>query len=124
MDPNRPSYPTAEQEKWAQSQARSAQQAQSNAPPAAYAPPPSYDPSTYGAHNHQQDGRGGTLVLFDMENGNQVGELGERIQVSGVAPGSQGWWAGHHSTMTFSCPELIHFIQNLWRSTSAGRTEL
>ncbi|KAI5795396.1 senescence-associated protein-domain-containing protein [Peziza echinospora] len=88
---DRPTYPTAEQEKWAQAQSQSqSSRSQLNAPSNGYAaPPPTYDPSAYGTIKHPQDGQGGTLVLYDMENGNQVGELGEHIQVSGVSPGSQ-----------------------------------
>lgn len=48
-----------------------------------------YDPSRWATPPPQGDRAGeGTLILVD-ENGNQVGGLGEHINVAGVVPGSQ-----------------------------------
>lgn len=50
--------------------------------------PPKYDPSRYGTPPPPQNqDPEGTLILVD-ENGQQVGALGEHINVAGVVPGS------------------------------------
>ena len=57
-----------------------------------------YDPSRWATPPPQGDRVGeGTLVLVD-ENGNQVGALGEHINVAGVVPGSQGSFLFHFET--------------------------
>ncbi|KAF8473217.1 senescence-associated protein-domain-containing protein [Kalaharituber pfeilii] len=61
----------------------------SNDNPSGHAP---YNPNDW-ATPPPQRGEGqaeeGTLILVDLENGQQVGSLGEHINVSGVVPGSQ-----------------------------------
>ena len=75
MDPSRNTYPSEKGEmNW------------SNQSPK---PHPAYDPSTWGAPP-QDRAVEGTLVLVDAETGNQVGTLGEHINVADVVPGSDG----------------------------------
>ena len=68
--------------------------------PSNYGAYPAYDPSVW-TPPPQDCAEGGTLVLVD-ENGNQVGALGEHINVTGVVPGSSGSYSllltyhGHH----------------------------
>ena len=62
---------------------------------------PPYDPSRWATPPPQGDRGGeGTLVLVD-ENGNQVGSLGEHINVAGVVPGIHGscFPYFHHKTI-------------------------
>lgn len=77
-----------------------------------------YNPATYGRAPSplpQDRAEEGTLVLVD-ENGNQVGALGEHINVAGVVPGSQGLFPtlsrAHYSMLEHT---LTTLKQILWR---------
>lgn len=74
-----------------------------------------YDPSRWATPPLQGDRAGeGTLVLVD-ENGNQVGALGEHINVAGVVPGSQGPYFSYFEACLFQANQRS--LQNLWRLT-------